>query len=472
TMAERIISQGSQLILFVAAARVLSPAEFGIFALVSTCAILLLRMSEVGWAPYIMSWQGDDRVPRQVLLVAMCTGLVTGVITAITAVVLPYTGAQPVVSHLLLLFSIWVFLATTSAAQKGMMIWRDGLRASAMCESIGEVAGMGVALTTLYHGAGVLALAYGRLTYQSVHLLLSFGFTRRLPLGGMTREDLRQLAIYSWQIFSSRFIYNLRLYLATFVIGAFLGPAPVGFYRAAQRLVSAIAELVSAPALVLAWSMLRQARDSHGLPSAGYQRQVNLFFQVLFAVALPIFIWLTLMGEDLIKGLLGSQWLPALPIVAVLSLARALALIGSATEPLLSLAGEIRRLPKVTLILLLLSLAMTTLGAIFGLEAVAWAQVAVGIVSGIVTIHMIERYGAVDIRGILKELRLLLAPLLAGTLVILFLRDMDGFDLLPALARALIVPVPALAVYLLALGFARPDLMRRTLARIGWQQGA
>ena len=199
---------------------------------------------------------------------------------------------------------------------------------------------MGVALLTLHHGAGVLALAYGRLTYQSVHLMLSFCFTRRAPLAGMPRSELRALAIYSWQIFSSRFIYNLRLYLATFVIGAFLGPAPVSYYRAAQRLVSAIAELVSSPALVLAWSMLRQARDSHGLPSPGYQLQVNLFFQVLFAVALPIFIWLTLMGEDLIRGLLGAQWLPALPIVAVLSLARALALIDSATEPLLSLAGE------------------------------------------------------------------------------------------------------------------------------------
>ena len=75
-----------------------------------------------------------------------------------------------------------------------------------------------------------------------------------------------------------------------------------------------------------------------------------------------------------------------------------------------------------TLILLVLSLAMTTLGAFMGLQAVAWAQVAVSVVSVIVTIRMIERYSAVDIRGILKELHLLIAPLLAGTLVILLLR--------------------------------------------------
>lgn len=466
TMAERVISQASQLILFIAAARILSPAEFGIFALVSTVALLLLRMSEVGWAPYIMSWQGDDTVPRQVLMVAILTGAATSVLATGAALLAPAFGAGPVVANLLLLFAPWVVIATTSSAQKGMMIWRDGLRGSAIAESLGEVAGMAVALVTLYAGAGVYALVYGRLTYQVTHLAISFAVTRRTPLWGMKREELRALGRYSLQIFSSRFILNLRLYIATFIIGGFLGAAPVGYYRAAQRLVGSVAEIIGAPSLTLAWAMFRQARDAHGARSEGFQKQANLYFKLLFAVGIPVFIWLTLMGEDLISGLLGDKWLPALPVVGILSLARALSLPATATEPILSLSGEIRRLPVFTLIFLVVAAAMTTLGAMIGLTAVAWAQVAVAVVSAVATNWLLRRHGGIDWREILHEARAIVVPILLGTVTIVALKDTAPFAAMPALLRALAVAVPATAVYLAGLAVSDPWVKGFALARL------
>ncbi|MDE3122050.1 MAG: hypothetical protein KGK00_09765 [Paracoccaceae bacterium] len=121
-MAERIIAQVSQLVLFVAAARILSPADFGVFALVSSAAILLMRSAEVGWAPYIMSWEGDDTVPRQVVMVALISGVCIGALAFGVGLLLPLIGLPAVVSHLFLLFSVWIALATTSSEQRGMMI--------------------------------------------------------------------------------------------------------------------------------------------------------------------------------------------------------------------------------------------------------------------------------------------------------------------------------------------------------------
>ncbi len=472
TVAERIIAQASQLILFIAAARVLSPAEFGLFALVSTCALLFLRMSEVGWAPYIMSWSGDDTVPRQVVMVSIWVGAAFGLLGALIGAGGLWLGFDAVAMHLVLMFSAWVVIATTCSAQKGMMIWRDGLRGSAIAESIGEIAGMAMALLLLHRGWGVYSLVFGRLAYQTTHLAISFAVTRRAPLFGMPRQDLRQLGIYSWHIFSSRFILNLRLYVATFLIGGFLGPASVGYYRAAQRLVGSIAEIIGAPSLVLAWSMFRQARDEHGLRSRGFQVQVNLYFKLLFAVGAPVFVWLTLMGQDLISGLLGPKWLPALPVVGILALARALSLQATVTEPILSLNGEVGRLPRFNLILLVLTVAGTTLGAMLGLQAVAWSQVAVGIVAAVATNRLLERHGGIDWREVVVEGRRLVLPVLLGAAVILLMRDLRLFEDLPALVRAFGVVVPATAIYLLALIAADPALRDAARARRNRRAGA
>lgn len=463
TIVERIIAQASQLILFVAAARVLSPAEFGVFALVSTCALLFLRMAEVGWAPYIMSWSGDDTVPRQVVMVSIFAGLAVGVLGAVVGAVYLIAGFGAEVGHLILLFSIWVVIATTCSAQKGMMIWRDGLRGSAIAESVGEIVGMLVALATLYLHYGVYSLVFGRLAYQTTHLAISFAVTRRAPLFGMPVPDLRDLALYSWQIFASRFVFNLRLYVSTFIIGIFLGPAPVGYFRAAQRLVGSIAEIIGAPSLVLAWSMFRQARDDHGVRTRGFQDQANLYYKLLFAIALPVFIWLTLMGEDLILGLLGSKWLPALPLVGILTMSRALAMPGVATEAILSLNGEVARLPRFNIIMLGLTVVLTSIGGSLGMTAVAWSQVIAALIAAVVGNRLIQKHGGVDWREILVEALRLVPPLLLGTVVIILARDSHVFEALPPLVRVIVVVIPATAVYLLALTATEPAMRDVTL---------
>ncbi len=466
TVAERIISQVSQFAVFVAAARILSPAEFGIFALVSTCALLLVRVAEVAWAPFIMSWGGDEIVPRQVLMFAVLTGAAVGLLGTGAGLVLPVFGVGQSVGTLTILFSIWVFIATVSSAQKGVMIWRDGLRGSAIAESVGEVIGMVVALLSLWAGHGVFSLAFGRLAYQSTHLAISFAMTRMMPLPGLRGEPLRALIAYSGQIFSSRMIMNLRLYIATFIIGGFLGPAAVGYFRAAQRLVGAVAEIIGAPSLVIAWSMFRAARDRHDGKPTGFQAQANIYFPILLGVAAPVFLWLVLMGEDLISGLLGPKWLPALPIVAILAIARGLLVPSAATEPILSLSGEVRRLPLFSAALLIVTVVLTTIGAWFGLYAVAWSQVAVGGVVAVASNRLVRKYGHVHWSGVMAASRPLWIPMLLGAGTMLLLKQTLLFQAMPALVRAVVITVPSTMVYLSALGIASPRLRAMVLSRL------
>lgn len=143
--------------------------------------------------------------------------------------------------------------------------------------------------------------------------------------------------------------------------------------------------------------MFRQARDVHGPRSAGFQKQANLHFKLLFVVGIPVLLWLVLMGEDLISGLLGTRWLPARRLVGILALTRALSLSGAAIEPI-SLSGEIRRLPMFTLVFRILAAAAATAGAQFGLFQVAWSQVPVAGLGA--SNWLLRRHGGVDWREV------------------------------------------------------------------------
>lgn len=442
----------------------LGPEEFGFFALVSAAAILLLRVSEFGWAQYIMSWSGDDKIPRQVLMVAILSGMFAATLGCLSALGLRLFGASAGTALFVALFSVWVLLATTSSAQKGIMIWQDKLKSSATAETLGELVAAIVALSALYSGFGILSLVFGRLSFQSTHLAISFITTRLSPLFGLKGAGLKELFSYSSQLFLTRMIVNIRTYMATFLIAGFLGPAAVGYYRAGERLVGAVGEIVVVPTEILAWSLFRQTRDSHGGRLDGFQIRANEFFKVLFAFAIPLLIWVAVMGPELVLLLLGPEWRPVIPVVAILALSRALVLPGHATEAILSLAGKLKKLIPFSLIYLVLGLGVTLIGAQFGLVGVAWSQVLVSAIVVAITIWLQSRHGEIRWREVAKGSWSLLGPILLGTLTLILSRQVALNLALSPLAVIAAASVMTLLLYGALLALTQPEWRAALLA--------
>lgn len=149
-------------------------------------------------------------------------------------------------------FALWIALATTYTAQKGVLTWQGRIRAAATLEIVAEMVGFGIAAFTLFQGAGVFALIYGRLAYQTTALILSFALIGRLPRFGLDPAIRRELWVFSGHFLSARILINVRMHFLTLAIGAFLGPVVVGYFRAADRLVAAAFELVAVPGQLLA----------------------------------------------------------------------------------------------------------------------------------------------------------------------------------------------------------------------------
>ncbi|TFL18399.1 oligosaccharide flippase family protein [Jannaschia formosa] len=465
---ERVVAQICQFAIFVIAARALGPAEFGTFALVSACAILLMRAAEVGWAPYIMCWSGDASVPRQVLALAVLSGVVAGALGFLGAALGGLLGLEGTTVTLAELFALWVVLATVSSAQKGMMIWMHRLRSSAVCEITGELAGLAVALGALWTGWGVLALVFGRLAYQIVHLALSLAVTRLLPDFRVRLERMTELIDFSRDFFFSRMLSNIRLYVATFIVGGALGPTEVGYLRVAERLVGAIGEVIVVPAQILGWAAFKTARDT-GDPLAARVRVGDglvTFQRLIWAISVPLFAWLMLTSDVLVAGLLSEEWLPAVPLVLLLALARLLITFGVATEPLMSLLGQSRVLPRLSL----LTLATFTVAALvavpFGLHAVVWGQVGASAILMVVTLRLFDDHAGVGPLRILRELSTLIPPLVVGVAALL-LADwaLSRQDLLPPLGQTVVSGLFAGTVYAGALALLAPSVLRALIGR-------
>ncbi len=420
-VAERVVSQVAQFLIFVIAARILGPTEFGVFALASACAILLFRVAEMGWSPFILSRDDEWLVVQQVLFVAIMAGIGIGAAGVCAAWVAGLAGLSDDLVSLMILFAIWVALANAAVAQKGILTWAGRIRSAVVSEIAGEVVGLVVAIAALMQGAGVFALVYGRLTCQLTVLAVTFAATRRAPRRGLPRPVMQELVVFTAQIFSSRMLIHMRLHFITLIVGAFLGPTMVGFFRAADRVVGAVTELICVPGQMIAWQHLRRARNA-GAPETRNARISETLAQhhsVLVALGAPLFLWLVVFDQEIVRGLFGEGWGPAATLMAILALGRLFMFPSIYIEPLLSIAGEARRLPGFTLAIFLVSVALILVFAPMGAVPLAWSQAGISVFGAIWTLKVFRYRAGISLLELGLKLRGILLALACGTMALM-----------------------------------------------------
>ena len=458
----RIFVQASQLIIFLVAARVLAPAEFGVFALVQAFSLLLFMLAAAGWRELVISWMGSDDDINQIVTYAFIGGIAmfgVGVISAGGLSIFLDNAEAPV---LLVLFSVCVLLSPIATVFGGILVRKSRVNDFAIATIIAEVLGFGVAIAGLMTGWGVLALAAGKMAVQLVLTILVYWRTDwpyRITLRG---AHSREFLATSSQILANRVIGYLQSYGTTFIVGAFLGPAGVGFFRAAERVVSSVAELVMEPLRMIAWVQFRRAADRAGSPEnvpAELSVEARHFLPLFIVAAAPVFVGLAVVSGDVVSTVLGPKWGPAGPVAMILALTALTAIPRAVAEPLLSLSGEIRRLPLILAVNAVVTIALMLVMGSHGLVALALASLFAGTISLGTTSWLVQKYTGIRWSEAAIQSLPALAALAAMTLAVYgtgWFSDTQAFPLLVALGAQIVVGA---LVYVLTILAIRPGML-------------
>lgn len=397
-MAARLFTQIAQLAGFVAAARFLSPEEFGFFAFVSAIAFLLVVVSEGGWAEFIMrADHGEQHLP-QLATIALVSGASFTIMGFLVSLSIGWLWFSTWQTWLFLLFSLWFIPAAVNTVYDGTLVHRNLLNRQAVIRIVAEAAGLAVTLFGLWVGWNILALVAGRLVTHFLALAGGIRVVGWIKPAWPNRMVLGEVLHFARYIVSVRFIVFGRSYSGTLAVGALLSLADAGYYRAAERIVAAFSELVGEPARMLAWVIFRraagQAADNRG--GDPVSRAGNLFLPVLFAVAAPVYVGLILVAPNLVDTALGATWAPVALVVKILAVRQLLSFQGYVTEPLLSVRGEVQRLWPLSLMISVASIGMMLVLAPFGLVYAAIGQCVAAGFAGVLAIWFQSRYGKLN----------------------------------------------------------------------------
>lgn len=315
---------------FLIAARMLSLAEIGVFAMAFAAPKLLQVVHKSGITELRITSLSPD---RPIALLSLALGLGAALVCLFGAALLP-EASRP---HLMALALLPV-LNGLAAPSEGLLRRDLRLRALALRTLLAQSLAAALALWGLMQGWGAWSLTGFALTNAALNAALSLALappdlrqgaplTPLLP--ELTRLTLRPLA-------GSALFPSVQL-----LIGAALGLPAAGAFQIAARLVELIDALALAPVRYLALPRFRQIAGQPGFAAklAQSMRRVALLSAVIYPLGWALSpLLLPLLGPD--KAEASAQLLPPLLVTGALSallmpLTQAMIALGATRPPLM-----------------------------------------------------------------------------------------------------------------------------------------
>jgi O-antigen/teichoic acid export membrane protein len=382
------------LVLFIVAtavlSRLLSPAEFGIYAVVNAVTtVVAASFQEFGGGNYLIQKRELSSVDvRSAFTVALGISLAIALLLLVLASALSDLFAQESLKRGIqvsaLNFLLMPFFGTISALLRRDMKFGT----LAICNLVSGVAVALVSIGLAIAGFSYMAPIWGALAGNvilTLALLASHREFNSLRPSLVGYRDVVSFGLYSSGVSVINVFYNLspQLFLARI-----LDFVSVGLYSRAVTLTQAFDRLVMqvlAPVIMPAIVARRQAGEDL---KTVYLESIEL----LSAAQWPFLIFMAIMARPIIAIWLGQTWLEVVPLVHLLCVANMALFAACLSYPVLVAVGSVRDALISSLISLPPSLLLVLGASFFSVQAVAASALLTLPFQAAVAIYFIGRH--------------------------------------------------------------------------------
>lgn len=364
----QLLSWGVSIVL----ARLLMPADYGLFAIALSITMLVEMLQDFGLGTALVQRQDLTRPQiNAVFWTVVTSSLVITSATFLAAEWIAAFYAEPSLAWVLRVLCLTFLLNSLGMVPYSLLTKALNLRHRSMADVSGTTIGSVAALVLAYFGFGVWALVLGQLSRAAVLNGMLFVLSRWSPGLQVTREGLGDVLLFGIRIASMHIVGNLSPTVSVFVLARVLGGAAVGLFSMAQSLAEAPHRISTAIINQVSFPVFSRLQ---GQPEmlASYFLKISKYLAV---VSLPVQVGLILVASDLVPVLLSAQWEAMVVPFQIVCLESTVVVLTLTASPLLTALGRANLLLARSFLSVSTMIAATLVGVPFGLTGVALARV-------------------------------------------------------------------------------------------------
>jgi teichuronic acid exporter len=343
----RISGQAVSFVISVILARILSPKDFGILAMVNVVVAIANIFLDFGFnTSLVQKKEIKDEHYSSVFIFNLSIGLLLSILLYIFSGVVSRFYKNEIVEPVGHFMSL-IFIFNSLGSIFRVKLYKElNFKALSVGGILGTVLSGAIGVFMAIKGFGVWSLVAQTLSSSLITSIYFFIKSRWLPRIIFNLKYLKELWGFSFSIFISTVVGVIFGQFDNLTIGKLFAPANLGYYYRAKSMESMMYEFTSQSLLTVLFPTLSVVKDD----KIRFNSIICKSFHIISYFSVSLLGLLYLISKDLIVVLFTSKWLPSVDIFNLLLLSGFVYPINALFNSILASTGNSKSFLRLTIL--------------------------------------------------------------------------------------------------------------------------
>ena len=426
---ERFSNQGVQFVFSIILARLLSPSDYGIIAMVTIFFAVAQSFVDSGFSNALV--RKTDRVEEDLstcFYFNIGVGIIAYIVLFLIAPLVANFYNQPILSPIIRITGLGVILNSLCVVQQALFTIKIDFKSQAKITLSATVISGIVGIILAYQGYGIWALVWQGVASSIVRMGLLWLMSKWRPRTGFSKSSFNYLFGYGSKLLASGLLDTIYNNIYPIVIGKFYTPAQLGNYSRALGWAQLPSANITSILQRVTFPVLSTIQDDTLRLQNSYRRLLKLSAFIVF----PLMTGLAAIASPLVRVVLTAKWDGCVLYLQILCFALMLYPIHAINLNLLQVKGRSDLFLRLEIIKKIIGVVILIITIPLGITAMCLGMVFSSIICLIVNTYYTSRFIDVGLLTQLKDLRIILINSLVmggGIYILTSFIDIEGLKL-------------------------------------------
>lgn len=452
TSLNQAVSLGFGFVIGVILARLLSPSDYGLLAMIGVFNAIAFAFLDSGFGSALIrkpNLTEDDNTTA--FLFNIVAGLLLfGVIWIIAPWVSQFYD-KPILTSLLRAEGSLLILASFKAVQNAQITRALNFKAIMIINITSQVIGGVVAVISAYKGLGVWALVVQHILSSVVSLVLLWIISPWRPRGRWNKASFSYLWGFGSKLLASALLDRIYVNIYPIVIGKLYSAADLGQYTRAKGYADLPSGTLTGVLQQVTFPVLSQIQEDTERLASSYRRMLRFTVFIVF----PIMIGMATLAYPLVVALVTDKWAKCVPYLQVICLASMWYPVHAINLNLLQVKGRSDLFLRLEIIKKIIGVTIIFVSVPFGIMGICIGSVCTSLICLVINTYYTGKLIHVGfLRQMMDMTPTLLNSLAMGSAIYFLTLSIDG----NVMKLAVGIPAGAVLYLVVAWLFKLPEL--------------
>lgn len=383
-LAERLLSQATSFVISIVLARILSPDDYGLIAMVTAFTAIANVFVTSGFSTALIQKSNATSIDyASIFWCTMGMSLIVYILLFCSAPLIASFYGEPSLTLIVRIYSLVLFILAFNSIQSAYVSKKMLFRKFFFSTFAGTLGSGVVGIALALMGWGVWALVFQSLLNNLINTVVLFLIIPWHPSLDFSLDAAKHLVSYGWKILASDLLGTIYNNIRSLLAGHFYSTEQLAYFNRGQSFpdlifsnISSALSSVMFPALTIVASDAAQVKQA-------FRKMLQTISFALF----PVLAILIAVAEPMVELLLTDKWLGCVFFIQVISIARIIDVIPSLNLQVIRAVGRSDIALSLEFIKKPLCLIITIISCLINVEALAVSWILCSTIEAIVDVY-------------------------------------------------------------------------------------